>query len=792
MTCRALMPPLLRWAVRRGNLEAAKVALRTIGKSRAQRHNSSLLLRPLYSACYSGNIQVVQLLLEYAPEAGKFANSHNYYGLTRHLTPSLLCTTIKMGFVEIAKLILQSGASVSYRPPNIRKLPIHEAAQHGYSGLMEILLEADATIVDQPDFCGKSALRIATENGHTNVIKVLMSFGAQHQYFSRFFFDCQSDMELHTWLNTRPLINHLYEGFECSHSKISPLQWAARNEDLGQMQLLLDRGANIDDPSPLPIAIQEECWTSVRFLVTSGANIKTKGQPGLAAAIDRAIQYGDRKYLDYLTINGAKIDPSADYVANAFMEAASVGDLEMVQYLLNLKVDVNISVGAKTALLEAIRGCHLDVTKYLLGQNAEIDLIYSNHPWSAALGAALTWNEDLSVQDTPSYDDWSEKIHNNRLKILELLFEYGARFDELDAREYTRTKRILIPKTPGEPERSLVFEEDDRSDEVTQGPCSRYLKVSPFVRAVASGVEISILEDLIERGADVNTPVTRTNVSTALQAASMHRSVDVVRFLLAAGADVNANPNSYFDARLPFGGRTALQAAASASDTTLDHLTKVRILVREHANVNAPAASIGGVTALQGAAIVGNIEMVRYLLDHGADVNAPKAEVNGRTALEGAADLGRLDIVQLLLNAGADSHVALEWRYVTALKYAEVNNYIAIEELLQKQRFKDLKEAKVFNNDATEVSSEQNQTVLGGLDDVSGVDLSGEGVDVNPMPTEMQPFVELPVPAGLSDSLDQTQEYEAMSPAYEEWMRIFEPNGLGDLSVEHDLGFDRT
>jgi ankyrin repeat protein len=79
----------------------------------------------------------------------------------------------------------------------------------------------------------------------------------------------------------------------------------------------------------------------------------------------------------------------------------------------------------------------------------------------------------------------------------------------------------------------------------------------------------------------------------------------------------------------------------------------VEILLAAGANIHAPAAEVGGVTALQAAAKRGFVRLVGRFLQMGADVNAPRAQENGRTALEIAAEWGRIDMVKLLLNAGA-------------------------------------------------------------------------------------------------------------------------------------------
>ncbi len=112
---------------------------------------------------------------------------------------------------------------------------------------------------------------------------------------------------------------------------------------------------------------------------------------------------------------------------------------------------------------------------------------------------------------------------------------------------------------------------------------------------------------------------------------------EIVEFLLAQGADVNAVSRNEFR-------YTALTGAVSGGHTEI-----VRVLVANGANVNHRYA--GGFTPLIEAAASGNADIVKVLLDHGADVNA-KTE-DGRTPLSVAMEKGQAEIVGLLHERGA-------------------------------------------------------------------------------------------------------------------------------------------
>ncbi|CAG8959566.1 hypothetical protein HYFRA_00001467 [Hymenoscyphus fraxineus] len=115
------------------------------------------------------------------------------------------------------------------------------------------------------------------------------------------------------------------------------------------------------------------------------------------------------------------------------------------------------------------------------------------------------------------------------------------------------------------------------------------------------------------------------------------------------------------------------------------------------ADINAAPASSHGITALQGAAIMGYMKVALILLEKGADPNAAGAEEGGRTALEGAAEQGHLDMVQLLLNAGARPSES-------AAYLAEEEEHFAIADLIRDN---------LTSEEAEEVSQDLDESVYG-------------------------------------------------------------------------------
>lgn len=130
----------------------------------------------------------------------------------------------------------------------------------------------------------------------------------------------------------------------------------------------------------------------------------------------------------------------------------------------------------------------------------------------------------------------------------------------------------------------------------------------------------------------------------------IHRSVDRddlpgVRAEVEAGVSLEATD---------YRKRTPLQLAAEQGRMEI-----VRYLVLQGAEIDATTPeNTGEVTPLRYAITNGDIEMVLFLIEQGADVN--KANNRGWTPLMTAVTNGHVDIIDILLDAGADINARTE------------------------------------------------------------------------------------------------------------------------------------
>lgn len=243
---------------------------------------------------------------------------------------------------------------------------------------------------------------------------------------------------------------------------------------------------------------------------------------------------------------------------------------------------------------------------------------------------------------------------------------------------------------------------------------------TPLLEAIStapcSTCDFEILQELINRGAEVNKPASsskfslkesREQVYPLTEAVSRNQNSEaVVRVLLDAGADVKV-PSNFI---------TPLQKAVLVGNHIL-----VALFLALGAEMNAPAAGLGGRTAIQAAVQNEDKILVQELVSRGADVNGLPAREGGATALDLALENNDLQTVIFLLEHGATVNAAA-FRIIP--HRAMQNDYTTLaQELLSKSADGTLKRAALH----TAVKN----------DDIALIqDLLSRGADVEGLPAE--------------------------------------------------------
>jgi hypothetical protein len=138
------------------------------------------------------------------------------------------------------------------------------------------------------------------------------------------------------------------------------------------------------------------------------------------------------------------------------------------------------------------------------------------------------------------------------------------------------------------------------------------------------------------------------------------------------GANTSALPASRY-------GRTALQALCYSENPSSELMA---FLIDRGVDINAPAADLGGLTAIPDAALMGNTKIAMILAGKGAYVNAHRLGRRAEWLLTVQRNMG-VWILCRFLTFGASCMAPGASGYDSAAKFAEDNSYFPIAVILR-------------------------------------------------------------------------------------------------------------
>jgi cytohesin len=156
--------------------------------------------------------------------------------------------------------------------------------------------------------------------------------------------------------------------------------------------------------------------------------------------------------------------------------------------------------------------------------------------------------------------------------------------------------------------------------------------------------------------------------NTPLHLAASNDHAEVMEFLLASGADVNARNGN--------GGNSPMDFALGC----INHKDTLALLIAHGANVNARADN--GITALHEVAMRGVMEDAVLLIAHGADADA--RDMKGNTPLHWALLMGHTNVAELLIAKMTDVNIRDNFGH-TPMFLAKIRSNSKIEELLHQK-----------------------------------------------------------------------------------------------------------
>ncbi|HEY7376441.1 MAG TPA: ankyrin repeat domain-containing protein [Polyangia bacterium] len=407
---------------------------------------------------------------------------------------------------------------------------------------------------------------------------------------------------------------------------LPPLGWASGWGSTKIVELLLARGANVNGANehattPLHVAAYREDPAVAAVLVHKGAAVSARNELGftpLHKAMERlALAPATRaapadevakvsSLVELLLASGAQIDAQTASGAMPIHLAALSGQKSLVQVLLDKGAAVDArSTEGMTPLYQAARKDAAEVAQLLIARGA-----------------------DVNARTRSGFTPLTMAAEQGSDEVARLLVAGRADVNARDAKRFTpllaACRSLLIRYT-------LEASTPGAADIRSKFPAGEVAKTRAALGEVRGNFgAVALL--LVNSGADPNVP---TPAFTPLGAAATVGDLALADALIAHGAAMNDTST----------GESALHAAIAEG-----HPDVVKLLIARGANVNA--RNMSQLTPLHFVArYTRDRSLAELLIQHGADVNAK--ERDGHTPIEVAVGARNDEIAAVLRQHGA-------------------------------------------------------------------------------------------------------------------------------------------
>lgn len=433
---------------------------------------------PLQWAVYNVDVNEVRRLLD----AGADVVLANQYGAT----PMGLAAEI--GHTGILKLLVDAGADVDSPNPD-GQTALMAVARTGNVAAATLLLDHGARVDARESWGGQTALMWASARRHPEMMQVLIEHGADVDARS-----VHRDYQRHVTAEGRPK--------SLDSGGLTPLLYAARENCLACVEVLLANGADIDLPdpdgvSPLHVAIMNANWDIAKRLIEAGADVNQwdiYGEAPLFTAIGnytrtdggRGSSIDPLPETDGLTIVNMLLDGGANPNMQVFFRPANVrgstntrgstpliraannGDREMVELLMGHGADPTIYTADRQTPIHAVLAGRareqdaLELIRIFYTAGTDIDMIaLVNHREEVRGGSALHYAVRKRYKD-----------------VIQELASWGIDMDAVDqdgltALDYTQSRGFMpfmALQTPVYEEEAALLRELGATREMEQEP----------------------------------------------------------------------------------------------------------------------------------------------------------------------------------------------------------------------------------------------------------------------------------------------------------------------------------
>ena len=576
-----------------GHLEIVKLLLNHGGDANNARSDG---ITALMVASAGGHVDVVEELLR----AGAIADAKDSVGLTA------LINAAENGTVPLVKLLLEHGASVHVLS-DTGFTPLIIASAQGHLEVVKILADAGAsvnglvkvantqgeTVSHQAHPDGVTPLMYAAAGNHTELVKFLIAQGAEVNARHKQGGNALTEATTAGGLDcVQVLLDAGADALVVDNDGVTTLMSAASQGHTAVCTLLLEKGVDVNaiansGGTALMYAVGSGHIETVRLLVSHGAdvNIAVLASPEYIEEIAKAVAEGKED-----------VEEHRDGVT-ALMLAAQGGHEELVKILLEADADVNAQDDEEaTALHYAMKGNFLEIAKILVVGGANPNDLYKDEKTSKVhhllMDSILANNEDFaallvnhgantSYVDEDGVTPLIQAAYQGMTEIVKALLSQETASVDVSAMNNEGINALIAASSEGHIEVIKLLLANPNCDVNSKDKDGTNAMMAAAVRGhkdviailVAHGADINAqnidghtalmfayngknqVETLLDKYAEYfkNSEVDEILISNdggsddlssaALIRQTLQQHIDVVKFLISSGADVNVKDN---------------------------------------------------------------------------------------------------------------------------------------------------------------------------------------------------------------------------------------------------------